>query len=494
MRECKEYGLAPIMMPADCRCSRLRSGTMIEFHPGKNVDRSVHTHAVRMLLSLYLGEASALLILIGIYKAPVYDWTLLSTKAGAALIAGAIGLMASGWLLARQCAASGLWRRRALILGLTTNLLTLLLAFLLMESTVRILVRRTPAGVVVGSVTVRPTWSELTAKSREVLAGVAPWGTWDSSYFVYDRELGWTVGPNRRSPDGLYYSSVEGIRSAGPNERMADQTPRYRVALIGDSNAFSFEVPFEDSWGYHLQRALGADVQVLNFGVDGYGIDQTYLRFQRDVRPWKPRVVLIGFAGHDLSRSMAVYPFVSLGWPGYLVKPRFALDNGGLKLLNVPLPSPDEVLGAGRIDQLPFARYDPGDRSAVDWWFDRGPLLVRFLTSVSPRWPGEDPRMTEEAIKALNGRLFVQLARSIEESGAVALLVHMSPRNSLVSDTLARAGVPFLEATDCLAEVPVDRRRVASGHHYTGLANLAIARCTAPAVALGLGKTGIARP
>jgi hypothetical protein len=134
------------------------------------------------------------------------------------------------------------------------------------------------------------------------------------------------------------------------------ETPRARVALIGDSNAFCFEVPFQDSWGYHLQRLLGADVQVLNFGVDGYGIDQMYLRYKRDVRPWKPRVVIIGFVEHDLERTMHVYPFVSLGWPGYLVKPRFTLDHGELKLLNVPLPTPDEILGAKSIQELPYHR------------------------------------------------------------------------------------------------------------------------------------------
>ena len=49
---------------------------------------------------------------------------------------------------------------------------------------------------------------------------------------------------------------------------MVDETYRFCVALIGDSNAFSFEMPFDQSWGYHLQRLVGDDVQVLNFGVD----------------------------------------------------------------------------------------------------------------------------------------------------------------------------------------------------------------------------------
>ncbi len=456
--------------------------------------RPADDHAMRILLSLYLVEAAALLTLVGIYKAPVYDWTLLTTKAGAVLLAGAIGLIVSAWLLARRIVACGDSRGRALALGLTTNLITALIAFLLLETTVRIAARRTPQGIVVGSVAVKATWPELVAQSREVLAAVTPWGTWDASYFVYDRELGWSVGPNRRSLDGMYFSSVEGIRSAGPDVRFAHRSARRRVALIGDSNAFSFEVPFEESWGHHLQQLLGADAQVLNFGVDGYGIDQIYLRYRRDVRPWKPRAVVIGIAAHDFQRTMAVYPFVSFGWPGYLVKPRFTIVKDELTLLNLPLPAPEQILGARQIGELPFVDYDLG-YGTTDWiWrFHRAPLSVRFLTSAFPRWPFADPRVSEEATEALNGRLFAQMLDSIVDDGAVPLVVFMSYRSPLVPRTLSGAGIPFLDSTGCLSEVPANRARVPSGSHYTGLANQAIARCTAPAVKAGLRRPAPAR-
>ena len=460
--------------------------------------RFVETHTLRILLSLYAVEAAAVLILVGIYKAPIYNWTLLSTKAGAVLVAGGIGLIAAGSLLAREIESSRPSRGRALAFGLTVNVLSGFGAFLLSEATVRVAARKTPMGVVVGAVAVQPTWSELVAQSREVIAGAAPWGTWDRAYFVYDRELGWTVGPNRRSRDGLYFSSVEGIRSAGPNVRIADQTPRVRVALIGDSNAFSLEVPFEESWGYHLQRLLGDEVHVLNFGVDAYGIDQTYLRYGRDVRRWKPDVVVIGFVQHDFVRTMAVYPFVSLGWPGYLVKPRFAIEKGELKLLNVPLPTPEEILSRSQIHQLPYVEYDLG-YGATDWYwrFDHGSLAFRFLTSAFPRWRVENPRVSVEATKALNSRLLVELVKSIEQDGSVPLLVflpYLEEANALARETLARARTPFLDMTECVTAVPADRRKVPSGHHYTGLANLAIARCTAPAVELALRNFGHAAP
>ena len=456
---------------------------------------TAETHAARILVLLYLLEASSLLALVGVHEGAALDRTLLATGAGATLALGIVGLAACAWLLVRQIAGAGPSRGRAVRMGLATNLVTGLGALLLSEGALRAVARRSPDGIDVRSVHVRSTWPEIKAQSRKVLSAVAPWGTWDASFFVYDRELGWTVGPNRHSPDGLYFSSVEGLRSARPDERLSDSTAPLHVALVGDSQAFSFEVPYQDSWGSHLQHLLGPEVQVLNFGVDGYGIDQMYLHYLRDVRPFKPQVVLIGFSGHDLRRTMAVYPPVSFGWPGYVVKPRFALEDGRLRLLNVPLPTPEQVLDAGSVGDLPFARYDLGYATTrLCWTFDHAPLLLRYLATAFPS--RADPLVAPEPTKDLNGRLFAELVGAIERDGAVPLVVLMMSRNELVPDTLARAHLPYLDMTECVAGVRADLRTVPSGNHYTGLGNQAIARCTAPAVERALRRParGSARP
>lgn len=453
---------------------------------------SVNDHAVRILLSLYVVEAAAGLVLIGVYKAPTDGWALFSTKAGAAIIAGGISLIAAIWLVVRQTQSSGSLRGKAFTLGLTTNLLTGLILFLLAETGLHLIARKIDGDLKIGPVMILPTWTEMKTQSRKVLTGTNTrgWG----SYFVYDQELGWTVGSNRKSSDGLYFSSVEGIRSAGPNIRLANQTHSFRVALIGDSNAFSLEVPFEKSWGYHLQRFLGSHVQVLNFGVNGYGVDQIYLRYQRDVRPWKAQVVVIGFITHDLVRSMAVYPPVSFGWRGFLVKPRFTVKNGKLELVNVPLPTTHEVLNVEKISQLPFIDYDLGYGTIHwNWRFEHAPLFLRFLTSLSPPWSFVDHRKLEETTQELNSRIFTKLIKSIEQAGSIPLVVLLATppkqRQALVRETLGQAHVKFMRITDCLSEVPIDQRRVPSGHHYSGPANLAIARCTAPTVQRALMKS-----
>ena len=455
-----------------------------------------HGRAARIFACLCAVEAAMVVTLAGIYKAPGLRWTLLSASTRVVLVASALGLVVSAWLLVRQIAASGPRRGRVFTLALAANLSTGLVALLLLEGAVRLAARTTPEGLV-GPVAIRPTWSELTAQSRAVLAGAVRWDTWDPSYLVPDPQLG-TVGPDRRSADGLYASSRDGIRTAEPGIRLAAGTSGARVALIGDSNAFSLEVPFNESWGHHLERRLGPAVPVLNFGVDGHGLDQTYLRYQRDVRAWKPRVVLISLMGHELLRTMSVYPFVSFLWPPCVVKPRFTIDRGELQLLNAPLPTHDEILGAGRLQQLPFVDYDVGyGTSDWRWRFDHGPLALRLLTSAFPRRPVPGSRVSVEATVALNSRLLRALVESAERDGAVALVVVMAEsKNGLLEDTLTRAGVSRLDVGECLRRVPADRRKVPSGDHYTGLANEALARCTAPAVerALAGSSAGRARP
>ena len=104
-----------------------------------------------------------------------------------------------------------------------------------------------------------------------------------------------------------------GTRSPRPGTVFADRSAAYRIALIGDSFTFSDEVGYEESWAYKLERKLRPQVQVLNFGVSGYGIDQAYLRYTRDVRPWHPDIVVLGYIRADVWRTGRVYEFLS--WP-----------------------------------------------------------------------------------------------------------------------------------------------------------------------------------
>jgi hypothetical protein len=114
---------------------------------------------------------------------------------------------------------------------------------------------------------------------------------------------------------------------------------------------------------------------------------------------------------------------------------------------------------------------------------------MRLLTSIYPRWPIADSRVSEEASAQLNSRLLAELQGAIKESASVPLFVLMSgSKAGTVAEVLSRTGVEAIVAHRCLANVPPDERRAPSGHHYTGVANHAIARCTARPIAAALTK------
>jgi hypothetical protein len=184
---------------------------------------------------------------------------------------------------------------------------------------------------------------------------------------------------------------------------------------------------------------------------------------------------------------MAVYPFVSLGWLGYLVKPRFDVQDGQLVVVNSPIATPNEIVQATAPKYLPYIEYDPGYVSQDwTWRFDKGPLFLRLFTSILPRWPNESPAGNADA-ETLNASLLRALVDAINADGATPLLVYLpsiTGDDDLAYATLERSRLPYHDMSECVARVPETARRVASGNHFTGIANLAIAECTAAAVSL----------
>jgi hypothetical protein len=200
----------------------------------------------------------------------------------------------------------------------------------------------------------------------------------------------------------MYFSSSDGIRSGAPNVSYAARQPQYRVATVGDSFTFGLEVPFEAPWPNRLEQQLGPQTQILNFGVNAYGVDQAYLRYSRDVRPWRPDLVVLAFIQHDLYRSMLVYHFVSssrVGLPVREATARRHRQNGAST--EVPVPSPQEP----RDTDLPFIEYDRGyDPIEWRWHAYYHSHLVRFVLSRFRRWPEQSADASIQAI-TLNGEI-----------------------------------------------------------------------------------------
>jgi hypothetical protein len=321
-----------------------------------------------------------------------------------------------------------------------------------------------------------------------------------------DDTLGWTVVPNWKSEDGLSASSVEGLRSATQGEVLRLGPGNCRVALVGDSFTFGDGVRFEDSWGYRLEQMLPQGCRVLNFGVGGYGIDQMYLRYKRDVPSWKPNLVILSFIDPDLDRTMSSYAWLFFEEGNSLPKPRFVLDQGGtLTIVNQPLPKAEDIFRLPYIHDVPFVEYDKKynrtDWDRPQWSYVHRSYFLRLLISLY-RFSDKDRPFVSEADKhAVNSSILHAFVDAVHKDGAIPLIVYLpnkrdfkkqSPWTADGLQILQHAHLQHVDLTSCLKRDSEPNHFIPKGKphngHYTSQANATVAACLGPIVQDRLGR------
>lgn len=442
-----------------------------------------------LLVTLYIAELAFLLAILSLHKRgerSLLAW--ISSAPGMAfcaailLLVGAVTWVSVQWFRRRRLAS----RSFALILAM--NIITVGSIVIPFEVAIRLLAEDTSDGKVVFHTVLLPrSWDKATTHYREVLQRASG----DLSYLIYDASLGWTVGPNRRSGNGMYVSSAEGLRAQHQGEVLKTPSHKMRIALMGDSYAFGEGVRFEDSWGHLLESNAGGGVQVLNFGVPGYGVDQAYLRFREHALAWKPDVAILAFPRSDLYRTIAVYPFIN--WPEWdmpFSKPRLVRSKDALVALNVPTIPPDKMFALTSVSALPFLEYDLGYRKG-DWshGIADGSYAYRWLTSyLSPPIDQRNSYTSDEEAIHLNAAVLREFARLAHQQGVAPLVVYYPPRADFsrhargeetdANAVLRLAGVPFVDATRCVIGVgSADLAYLVGDPHYSPRGNAAVAEC-----------------
>lgn len=192
-----------------------------------------------------------------------------------------------------------------------------------------------------------------------------------SPYGCFDATLGWSIRPHGVSSNGMFRANSAGFRA---NREYAEQTPPgvLRVAAFGDSYTHGDTVANDETWPHLLEQAI-PDIEVLNFGVNGYGTDQAYLRYQRDGVRYKPQVVLIGMMVENILRNVNVYrPAYHHETPSLTVKPRFRVStDGSLELLPNPCSTRKDLEAQVCSGQLLEVLLE------TDYWVARAPLAYR---------------------------------------------------------------------------------------------------------------------
>jgi hypothetical protein len=124
-------------------------------------------------------------------------------------------------------------------------------------------------------------------------------------WYMPDAYTGYALRPDVQgwyTREGQSYVRING---AGLRDREhARQKPpnTVRIAIIGDSFSEAMHVPQEETFWWLMERQLkacpqfaGKDVEVINFGVSGYGTAQELITLRRKVWDYQPDIVLLAF-------------------------------------------------------------------------------------------------------------------------------------------------------------------------------------------------------
>ena len=323
---------------------------------------------------------------------------------------------------------------------------------------------------------------------------------------MIDADVGWRYRPGFRNAANQI--NLQGVRANKEYDRAPAPGIR-RVAAFGDSFVYGTEVADADAWA-SLIEAKFPGLEVLNYGVGGYGLDQALLRYRIEGTALAPDVVLVGFVVDDIRRVVNVYQRFASTATGIFTKPRFYLDaERHLHLLPSPiraledwqpiLDDPAKVIAWGKQDQWyeplvyenPLYDFSAIVRIATTGWirFDNRYIDPNRLFLGETFNPSAEAFLLQMAIF----RAFVTEARA---NGAEPIIVFFPSRRELeaerdnrsqaylpMTDELRRENTNYWDAKDAFAPLLSSSDMndwFEPGGHYSPLGNRIVADWLAP--------------
>jgi len=137
-------------------------------------------------------------------------------------------------------------------------------------------------------------------------------------FYQPDQSRGYSLRPNmegryRKEGDALVRINNDGLRD---REHAFSKPPgTIRIAVIGDSYPEAFPVPMEDTFWSLMEKKLrqqqqcgafaGNQVEVINFGVSGYGTAQELITLREHVWQYAPDLVMLTVTtNNDISDNL----------------------------------------------------------------------------------------------------------------------------------------------------------------------------------------------
>ncbi|MFZ4443444.1 MAG: SGNH/GDSL hydrolase family protein [Planktothrix agardhii] len=132
------------------------------------------------------------------------------------------------------------------------------------------------------------------------------------SFFTQsDPDRGWSNRPGAKGWWQYEGESYVEINSDGLRDKeyaIAKPKNTFRIAILGDSFTLASQVPAEKNYTSVLEKTLGncskfkgKNIEVLNFGVDGYGTAQELITLREKLGKYHPDLVIVSFfVGNDV--------------------------------------------------------------------------------------------------------------------------------------------------------------------------------------------------
>ncbi len=259
--------------------------------------------------------------------------------------------------------------------------------------------------------------------------------------------------------------------TAGTYAHVDEPTVRGRqlVLLYGDSFAQCNTPPNECFQAILEQSDLAQKYAMLNYGVGGYGFDQTYLLLAHSIDRFKaldPIVIVSVLVESDLDRSVLAFR----DWP----KPRLSCDG-------------NRLVARGPVNTN-ARRFLAENRPRITSYLWRFFLFhpARFMRDVRTRWR-TDERVAAEKID-LNRRILIEIDRELAsrglrhfllvfhaEQGAIVPWDMFTREEQMLHDVCAELALPLVDTRPYLAfasdDNPVNAARLyghagsLEGHH-----------------------------
>ncbi len=159
----------------------------------------------------------------------------------------------------------------------------------------------------------------------------------EGSTYTLDHETGWALRAGAtawNTGEGVAWTRINSFGFRDRERTLEKPAGVFRIAVLGDSFTEARGVDMDKTFTALAENYLRScpgfkgGVEVLNFGVSGYGTGQELLELEKKVWQFDPDLILLQFfAGNDLFNN---YRKLNVSDPA--ITPYFLLDGEGLRL------------------------------------------------------------------------------------------------------------------------------------------------------------------